>query len=123
MTNETTLLALLESQEAEANAKAEWVAEWVESNQPLLLAGMLETDPATLLGELNADQHRQYNQAICRMLGGDDEQLKQFIQQVVDAGLTGLAKEACGYHLAALHDAMNEEQWEQYQFNHQRTAA
>ena len=92
MTNETALLALLESREAEANAKAEWIAEWTATNRPLLLAGMLETDPATLLGELNA-------------------------------ALATLAKEAWGYHLAALHDAMNEEQWEQYQFNHQRTAA
>ncbi|MFM1691767.1 hypothetical protein [Aeromonas salmonicida] len=115
MTNETTLLALLESREAEANAEAEWVAEWVESNQPLLLAGLLETDPATLLGELGSDQHRQYNQAICRMLGGDDAQLKQFIQQVVDAGLAELAKAAWNDHVAALHDAMSEDQWEQYQ--------
>ena len=115
MTNETTLLALLESREAEANAEAEWIAEWSTTNRPLLLAEMLETDPATMLGELNADQHRQYNQAICRMLGDDDEQLKQFIRQVVDAGLTGLAKAAWNDHVAALHAAMSEEQWEQYQ--------
>ncbi len=115
MTNETTLLALLESREAEANAEAEWVAEWVESNRPLLLAGMLETDPATLLGELGSDQHRQYNLAICRMLGGDDAQLKQFIQQVVDTGLAELAKAAWSDHVAALHNAMSEDQWEQYQ--------
>ncbi len=120
MINETTLLALLESREAEANAEAEWVAEWVESNQPLLQAGLLETDPATLLGELGSDQHRQYNQVICRMLGGDDAQLKQFIQQVVDAGLAELAKAAWSDHVAALHDAMSDEQWEQYQ---QRAAA
>ena len=123
MINETTLLALLESREAEANAKAEWVAEWCSANHPLLLAGLLKTDPATLLGELGSDQHRQYNQAICRMLGGDDAQLKQFIQQVVDTGLTGLAKAAWSDHVAALHNAMSEEQFEQYRFNHQRTAA
>ena len=35
MTSETTLLALLESQEAEANAKAEWIAEWSTTNRPL----------------------------------------------------------------------------------------
>ena len=115
MTNETALLALLESREAEANAKAEWIAEWCDANRPLLLAEMLETDPATMLGELNADQHRQLNQVICRMLGDDDEQLKQFIRQVVDAGLTGLAKAAWSDHVAALHDAMSEDQWEQYQ--------
>jgi hypothetical protein len=45
MTSETTLLALLESREAEANAKAEWIAEWVATNRPLLVAGMLSTDP------------------------------------------------------------------------------
>ncbi|HDN9016688.1 TPA: hypothetical protein P2I01_003590 [Aeromonas salmonicida] len=115
MINETTLLALLESREAEANAKAEWVAEWCSANHPLLLAGLLKTDPATLLGELGSDQHRQYNLAICRMLGGDDAQLKQFIQQVVDAGLAKLAKAAWSDHVAALHDAMSEDQWEQYQ--------
>ena len=121
MTNETTLLALLESREAEANAEAEWVAEWVESNQPLLLAGMLETDPATLLGELGSDQHRQYNQAIWMLMrDGEQAPLMQFIQQVVDAGLTGLAKAAWNDHVAALHDAMSEEQFERYL---QRSAA
>ena len=34
MTNETALLALLESREAEANAKAEWIAEWCETMPP-----------------------------------------------------------------------------------------
>ncbi|MCZ0752546.1 hypothetical protein ACET81_20980 [Aeromonas veronii] len=115
MTREATLLALLESREAEANAEAEWIAEWVERNRPLLLAGKLETDPATLLGELNAELHSQYNQVICRMLGGDDAQFKQFIQQVVDAGLTDLAQAAWSNHLAELQTAMSEEQFEQYQ--------
>ncbi len=116
MTNENAILALLESQEAEANAKAEWIAEWCESNRPLLLSGMLETDPATLLGELNADQHSHYNQAIWLLMHeGRQAPLMQFIQQVVDAGLTGLAQAAWNDHVAALHDAMSEEQWEQYQ--------
>lgn len=120
MINETTLLALLESREAEANAKAEWVAEWCSANHPLLLADLLETDPATLLGELGSDQHRQYNLAICRMLGGDDAQLKQFIQQVVDTGLAELAKAAWSDHVAALHNAMSEDQFDKYL---QRSAA
>lgn len=124
MTRESALLALLESREAEANAKAEWIAEWVATNRPLLMAGMLSTDPATLLCELNPDQHRQYNQAIWLLMhDGEQTPLMQFIQQVVDAGLAELAQEAWGYHLADLHDAMSEEQWRQYQFNHQRTAA
>ena len=42
MTNETTLLALLESREAEANAKAEWIAEWCEHHAATLLAAQLE---------------------------------------------------------------------------------
>ena len=120
MTSETTMLALLESREAEANAKAEWIAEWTATNRPLLLAGQLETDPATLLGELGSDQHRQYNLAICRMLGGDDAQLKQFIQQVVDTGLAELAKAAWSDHVAALHNAMSEDQFDKYL---QRSAA
>ena len=120
MTNETALLALLESREAEANTEAEWVAEWCDANHPLLLAGLLKTDPATLLGELGSVQHRQYNLAICRMLGGDDAQLKQFIQQVVDAGLAELAKAAWNDHVAALHNAMSEEQFDKYL---QRSAA
>ena len=116
MTRESALLALLESREAEANAKAEWIAEWVATNRPLLMAGMLSTDPATLLCELNNDQHRQYNQAIWMLMhDGEQTPLMQFIQQVVDAGLAELAQEAWGYHLADLHDAMSEDQWQQYQ--------
>lgn len=121
MTSETTLLAMLESQEAEANAKAEWIAEWSTTNRPLLLAGMLETDPATLLAEVNADQHRHYNQAIWLLMHeGKQAPLTQFIDQVVDAGLAELAQAAWRSHLAALHDAMSDQQWEQYQ---QRSAA
>ncbi|BBS88072.1 hypothetical protein [Aeromonas media] len=116
MTNETALLAMLESQEAEASAKAEWIAEWAATNRPLLLAGELETDPATLLGELNADQHRHYNQAIWLLMHeGRQAPLTQFIDQVVDAGLAELAQAAWRSHLAALHDAMSEEQFERYQ--------
>ena len=54
------------------------------------------------------------------MLGGDDAQLKQFIQQVVDTGLAELAKAAWSDHVAALHNAMSEEQFERYL---QRSAA
>lgn len=124
MTNETALLALLESQEAEASAKAEWIAEWAATNRPLLLAGQLETDLSTLLAEVNHDQGLQLNQAMfLLMTEGESAPLMQLTKQLMDAALAALAKEAWGYHLAALHDAMSEEQWEQYQFNHQRTAA
>ena len=124
MTNETALLALLESQEAEANAKAEWIAEWTAANRPLLLAGQLETDLSTLLAEVNHDQGLQLNQAMFLLMAeGEPAPLMQLTKQLMDAALAALAKEAWGYHLAALHDAMSDEQWEQYQFNHQRTAA
>ncbi len=116
MTNETALLALLESQEAEANAKAEWIAEWAATNRPLLLAGELDTDLSTLLAEVNHDQGLQLNQAMfLLMTEGDPAPLMQLTKQLTDAVLAALAREAWGYNLAALHDAMSEEQWEQYQ--------
>ena len=117
MTNETALLALLESREAEANAEAEWIA----ANRPLLLAGELDTDLSTLLAEVNHNQGLQLNQAmLLLMTEGDPAPLMQLTKQLMDAVLAALAKEAWGYHLAALHDAMSDQQWEQYQ---QRSAA
>ena len=116
MTNETALLALLESREAEANAKAEWIAEWCDANRPLLLAGQLETDLSTLLAEVNHDQGLQLNQAMfLLMTEGDPAPLMQLTKQLMDAVLAALAQAAWRSHLAALHDAMSEEQWEQYQ--------
>ncbi|HDX8451405.1 TPA: hypothetical protein RQN21_000923 [Aeromonas hydrophila] len=124
MTSEATLLALLESREAEANAEAEWIAQWVEANLPLLLAGQLDTDAATLLAEVDTDRAVQLNQAIyLLMVSGDKVPLTQLVQQVLDAGLSTLAQQAWNDHVAQLQDAMSEEQWQQYQFNHQRTAA
>lgn len=116
MTAEHILLAMLESKEAQANAKAEWIAEWCDANLQLLLTEELDTDPATLLGELNADQHCQFNEAICLMIRDDAPvPLKQFIKEVLYDGLADLAKEPWNNHLAELEDAMSEEQWEQYQ--------
>lgn len=116
MTNETALLALLESQEAEANAKAEWIAKWTEASLPLLLAGQLDTDAATLLAEVDAERAAQLNQAIyLLMVSGDKVPLTLLIQQVLVAGLSTLAQQAWNDHVAQLHDAMSEEQWEQYQ--------
>jgi len=116
MTNETTLLALLESCEAEASAKAEWIADWCDANRPLLLAGQLETDLSTLLAEVNHDQGLQLNQAMfLLMTEGEPAPLMQLTKQLMDAALAALAREAWGYHLAALHDAMSDQQWEQYQ--------
>ncbi|QDO75065.1 hypothetical protein [Aeromonas caviae] len=116
MTRDNEMLALLESREAEANAKAEWVAEWTAANRPLLLAGELDTDLSTLLAEVNYDQGLQLNQAMfLLMTEGDPAPLMQLTKQLMDAALAALAKEEWGCHLAALHDAMSEEQWEQYQ--------
>ena len=116
MTRENEMLALLESREAEANAKAEWIADWCDANRPLLLAGQLETDLSTLLAEVNHDQGLQLNQAMfLLMTEGEPAPLMQITKQLMDAALAALAKEAWGYHLAALHDAMSDEQWEQYQ--------
>ncbi|WP_139407310.1 hypothetical protein [Aeromonas veronii] len=124
MTSETTMLALLESREAEANAEAEWVSQWVETNFPLLLTGQLDTDAATLLAEVDPERAAQLNQAIyLLMASGDKVPLTLLIQQVMDTALKAMAKQAWNDHVAQLHDAMSEEQWEQYQFNHQRTAA
>ncbi len=121
MANETALLALLESQEAEASAKAEWIADWCDANRPLLLAGQLETDLSTLLAEVNHDQGLHLNQAMfLLMTEGEPAPLMQLTKQLMDAALAALAREAWGYHLAALHDAMSEEQFERYL---QRTAA
>jgi hypothetical protein len=116
MTSETTLLALLESREAEANAEAEWVARWVETNFPLLLTGQLDTDAATLLAEVDADHATQLNQSIyLLMVSGDKVPLTLLIQQVMDTALKAMAQQAWNDHVAQLHDAMSEEQWEQYQ--------
>ena len=116
MTNETALLALLESREAEANAKAEWIAEWCDANRPLLLAGELDTDLSTLLAEVNHDQGLQLNQAMfLLMTEGDPAPLMQLTKQLMDAALAALAQAAWRSHLAALHDAMSDEQFEQYQ--------
>lgn len=119
--NENTLLALLESREAEANAKAEWIAEWVENNRTQLLTGMLDTDAATLLAEVDSDQSYQLNQAIyLLMTDANPSPLMQLVQQLMDEALVNLAAGAWSEHVAELEDAMNEEQWERYQ--HRRAA-
>ncbi|UWH29734.1 hypothetical protein KW556_08700 [Aeromonas veronii] len=121
MTRESALLALLESREAEANAEAEWVARWVETNFPLLLTGQLDADAATLLAEVSPERAAQLNQAIyLLMASGDKVPLTQLIQQLMDEALKAMAKQAWNDHVAQLHDAMSEEQFERYL---QRSAA
>jgi hypothetical protein len=121
MTTEHTLLALLDSKEAEVIARAEWIAQWVETNRLPLLSGQLDTDAATLLAEVNTDQASQLNQAIyLLMVSGDKVPLTLQVQRLLEEGLTVLADDAWSNHVAALEDAMGDEQWEQYQ---QRSAA
>ncbi|MFB2863036.1 hypothetical protein [Aeromonas sp. MdU4] len=121
MTHEHILLALLDSKETEANAKAEWIAEWVEANHLPLLSGQLDIAAATLLAEVNADQATQLNQAIyLLMVSGDKVPLTLLIEQLLAEGLTYLACNAWGNHVAELENAMGDELWEQYR---QRNAA
>ncbi|MGY3853423.1 hypothetical protein ACW5W8_11455 [Aeromonas aquatilis] len=121
MTSETTLLALLDSKEAEANAKAEWIAEWVEANSLPLLSGQLDIDVDTLQAEANPDQKTRFNQAVyLLMVTGDKVSIALHIRLLLEEGLTELAQSAWNDHVAALQDTMNAEQWEQYQ---QRSAA
>jgi len=119
--NEPTLLALLESREAEAVAKAEWIAQWADNHLPLLIAGQLDTDAATLLAEADAERATQLNQAIyLLMVSGDKGPLTLLIQQMMTAALEDLATQAWFDHLAQLEDAMSAEQFEAYR---QRSAA
>lgn len=121
MTNEHTLLALLDSKEAEANAKDEWITEWVDANHLPLLSGQLDTDVDTLQAEANPDQKTRFKQAVyLLMVTGDKVPLTLHIQQLLEQGLTVMADDAWSNHVAALEDAMGAEQWEQYQ---QRNAA
>jgi hypothetical protein len=115
MTHEHILLALLDSEEAEANAKAEWIAEWVEANHLPLLSGQLDIDAATLLAEVNTDRATQLNQAIYLLIvSGDKVPLTLLVEQLLAEGLTYLACNAWGNHLAELEEAMSELDFEQY---------
>ncbi|NJI09066.1 hypothetical protein [Aeromonas veronii] len=115
MTSETTMLALLESREAEANAEAEWVAQWVETNRRPLLEGELDTDLSTLLAEVNYDQGLQLNQAMfLLMTEGDTAPMMQITGQLMDNALSAMAQTAWREHVAELHDAMSDEQFERY---------
>ena len=70
---------------------------------------------------MNNDQGLQLNQAMfLLMTEGDPAPLMQLTKQLMDAALAALAQAAWRSHLAALHDAMSEEQFERYL---QRTAA
>ncbi|MDO2946968.1 hypothetical protein M8828_01195 [Aeromonas simiae] len=116
MTKDSTLLAMMESKEAEANAKAEWIAEWVSNSRPLLLAGLLDTDAATLLAEVDADQACQLNQAIWLLMkDGEQVPLMQLMENLMGTALADLANDAWSNYTAELQDTMSDEQFERYQ--------
>lgn len=115
MSRENDILRLLEGKEAEASAKAEFVANFVELNRSKLIAGELETDVATLLAEVDYDEAILLNQAAYLLMKeGESGPLMQLINKLIDDELAALADEAWGYHLAELHDEMSHEQWERY---------
>lgn len=112
---ESDILTILESKESEANARAEFVANFVELNRGKLISGEMDTDVATLLAEVNCDEAIFLNQAVYLLIGeGETGQMMQFINKLVDDELAALADEAWGYHLAELHEAMSSDQWDRY---------
>lgn len=115
MSRESDILRILESKEAEANAKADFVANFAEMNRSKLIAGEMDTDVATLLAEVGDDESINLNQAAYLLMKeGEPGPMMRLINKLVDDELAALADEAWGYHLAELHDAMSKEQWERY---------
>lgn len=121
MTNEDVLLAMLESKEAEADARAVYVAKWVEEHRQALLDERLEMDVATLLAEADYDTTPRINKAVKLLLTQQDQaQMTALLEEMITTALTAIAQTAWDDQVAALHDTMSDEQWEQYQ---QRSAA
>ncbi|MGL5219599.1 MAG: hypothetical protein ACRC8G_08995 [Plesiomonas shigelloides] len=115
MSRGNDILRILESKETEANARAEFVANFVELNRSKLIAGEMDTDVATLLAEVDFDEAACLNQAAhLLMKEGEPGPMMQLINKLIDDELAALADEAWGYHLAELHDAMSAEQWDRY---------
>lgn len=115
MSRENDILRLLESKEEEATAKAEFVADYVETNRARLISGELEVDAATLLAEVDFYEATQLNQAVWMLMKeGESGPMMQIINKLIEDELAALADEAWGYHLAELHDAMSSDQWERY---------
>lgn len=113
--HENDILRIMESKEAEANAKAEFVANFVEMNRSKLIAGEMDTDVATLIAEVDFDEAIYLNKAAYLLMKeGESGPMMQLINKLIDDELVSLAGEAWGYHLAELHDAMSSEQWERY---------
>lgn len=110
--HENDILRILESKEAEENAKAEFVANYVELYRSKLIAGEMDTDVATLLAEVDYDEAIYLNQAAYLLLKeGEPGPMMQIINKLIDDELSMLADSAWGCHLADLHDEMSAEQW------------
>lgn len=113
--HESDILRLLEGKEAEATAKAEFVASYVEMNRSKLIDDEMDTDVATLLAEVDYDEAIDLNQAAYLLIKeGEPGQMMQLINKLIDDELAALADEAWGYHLAELHEAMSSDQWDRY---------
>lgn len=113
--HENDILRILESKESEANAKAEFVANFVEMNRSKLIAGEMDTDVATLIAEVDFDEAIHLNQAVYLLMKEvEPGPMMRIINKLIDDELAALADTAWGYHLAELHDAMSSEQWERY---------
>lgn len=123
MTNETALLALLESREAEANARDEWISEWCANQRA---AFVRDTDPIDLPINISYDHGISYDHearaadAIRAQLAGDHLPLTMVLHDMIDAALEEEALGAWLNFTAELQTAMSDQQWEQYQ---QRSAA
>ncbi|EHA1065500.1 hypothetical protein [Aeromonas sobria] len=111
MTNEHTLLALLDSEEAEANAKAEFVVEFVNS--------CMDRADHKLLWEIitltSGEQERAISTAIFAYWNAETANLREEMNSAILAHFTALADKEWKSHTAVCQDAMNAEQWEQYQ--------
>lgn len=113
--HENDILRILESKESKVNARAEFVANYVELYRSKLIAGEMDTDVATLLAEVDFDEAIHLNQAAYLLMKeGESGPMIQLINKLIDDELAALSDEAWGCHLAELHDAMSQEQWERY---------
>lgn len=121
MIHEDMLLALLDSKEAEQQAREEWMAQWAADNRLNLIRSRLDTTSDTLAAQVNHEQAQRLCQAFAQILLEDSHALlAPLLNELIDAALLDLAADAWSNHRAQLEDGMSEEAWERYQ---QRSAA
>ncbi|MGL4715400.1 MAG: hypothetical protein ACRCWL_05760 [Aeromonas sp.] len=118
MNRENTLLALLESKEAENAARDEWISEWCANQRAAFIR---DADPIELLINISYDHEARTQQAIRDQLAGDHLELTLVLHDMIDEALKEDALGAWLNHTAALQSAMSEEQFERHQRN--RSAA